>query len=123
MRIVLSNDSRQAIWEQIAQQIKDAIMKGELSAGDSLPSIRALARELRISVITTKKAYDELEKERFVDSVQGKGSFVAAQDSALMQEKRLKVIEDRLGEALMEARMLGLDYGQLEQMLRILWEE
>jgi len=123
MRIVLSNDSRQAIWEQIAQQIKDAIMKGELSAGDPLPSIRALARELRISVITTKKAYDELEKERFVDSVQGKGSFVAAQDSALMQEKRLKVIEDRLGEALMEARMLGLDYGQLEQMLRILWEE
>ena len=123
MRIVLSNDSRQAIWEQIAQQIKDAIMKGELSAGDSLPSIRALARELRISVITTKKAYDELEKERFVDSVQGKGSFVSAQDSALMQEKRLKVIEDRLGEALMEARMLGLDYGQLEQMLRILWEE
>jgi len=123
MRIVLSNDSRQAIWEQIAQQIKDAIMKGELSAGDSLPSIRALARELRISVITTKKAYDELEKERFVDSVQGKGSFVAAQDSALMQEKRLKVIEDRLGEALMEARMLGFDYGQLERMLRILWEE
>ncbi|HPY94652.1 MAG TPA: GntR family transcriptional regulator [Clostridia bacterium] len=123
MRIVLSNDSRQAIWEQIAQQIKDAIMKGELSAGDPLPSIRALARELRISVITTKKAYDELEKERFVDSVQGKGSFVAAQDSALMQEKRLKVIEDRLGEALMEARMLGLEYGQLEQMLRILWEE
>ena len=123
MRIVLSNDSRQAIWEQIAQQIKDAIMKGELSAGDSLPSIRALARELRISVITTKKAYDELEKERFVDSVQGKGSFVSAQDSALMQEKRLKVIEDRLGEALMEARMLGFDYGQLERMLRILWEE
>ena len=123
MRIVLSNDSRQAIWEQIAQQIKDAIMKGELSAGDPLPSIRALARELRISVITTKKAYDELEKERFVDSVQGKGSFVAAQDSALMQEKRLKVIEDRLGEALMEARMLGFDYGQLERMLRILWEE
>lgn len=123
MRIVLSNDSRQAIWEQIAQQIKDAIMKGELSAGDPLPSIRALARELRISVITTKKAYDELEKERFVDSVQGKGSFVSAQDSALMQEKRLKVIEDRLGEALMEARMLGFDYGQLEQMLRILWEE
>ena len=123
MRIVLSNDSRQAIWEQIAQQIKDAIMKGELSAGDPLPSIRALARELRISVITTKKAYDELEKERFVDSVQGKGSFVAAQDSALMQEKRQKVIEDRLGEALMEARMLGLEYGQLEQMLRILWEE
>jgi len=123
MRIVLSNDSRQAIWEQIAQQIKDAIMKGELSAGDPLPSIRALARELRISVITTKKAYDELEKERFVDSVQGKGSFVSAQDSALMQEKRLKVIEDRLGEALMEARMLGFDYGQLERMLRILWEE
>ncbi len=123
MRIVLSNDSRLAIWEQIVEQIKDAIMKGELSPGDPLPSIRALARDLRISVITTKRAYDELEAERFVESIQGKGSFVAAQDSAMMREKRLKSIEARLSEALIEARLLGFDYEELEQMLRILWEE
>ena len=123
MRIVLSNDSRLAIWEQIVEQIKDDIMKGELSPGDPLPSIRALARDLRISVITTKRAYDELEAERFVESIQGKGSFVAAQDSAMMREKRLKSIEARLSEALIEARLLGFDYEELEQMLRILWEE
>jgi len=123
MRIVLSNDSRQAIWEQIADQIKDAIMKGDLSPGDPLPSIRALARDLRISVITTKRAYDELEAERFVESVQGKGSFVAAQDTAMMREKRLKTIEERLSEALIEARLLGFEYEELERMLRILWEE
>ena len=123
MRIVLSNDSRLAIWEQIVEQIKDAIMKGELSPGDPLPSIRALARDLRISVITTKRAYDELEAERFVESIQGKGSFVAAQDTAMMREKRLKSIEARLSEALIEARLLGFDYEELEQMLRILWEE
>ena len=123
MRIVLSNASGQNIYEQIIDQIKDAIMKGDLNPGDALPSIRALARDLRISVITTKRAYDELEAERFVESIQGKGSFVAAQDSAMMREKRLKSIEARLSEALIEARLLGFDYEELEQMLRILWEE
>ena len=123
MRIVLSNDSRQAIWEQIVEQIKDAIMKGDLNPGDPLPSIRALARDLRISVITTKRAYDELEAERFVESIQGKGSFVAAQDTALMQEKRLKAIEAALSQAILEARLTGFDYTQLEHMLQVLWEE
>lgn len=123
MRIVLSNDSRLAIWEQIVEQVKDAIMKGDLNPGDPLPSIRQLARDLRISVITTKRAYDELEAERFVESVQGKGSFVAAQDTALMREKRLKTIEARLSEAILEARLLGFEHEELEQMLRVLWEE
>ncbi len=123
MRIVVSNDSKLAIWEQIAEQIKDAIIKGELSPGDPLPSIRTLARELRISVITTKRAYDELEQERYVDSVQGKGSFVSSQDNAMMQEKRLKNIETKLSEAMIEARMMGFEYKDLEGMLRILWEE
>lgn len=123
MRIVLSNDSRLAIWEQIVEQIKDAIMKGDLNPGDPLPSIRQLARDLRISVITTKRAYDELEAERFVESVQGKGSFVAVQDTALMREKRLKTIEARLSEAILEARLLGFEHEELEQMLRVLWEE
>lgn len=123
LRIVLSNDSRRAIWEQIAEQIRDAILQGELSPGDALPSIRALARELRISVITTKRAYDELEREKFVESIQGKGSFVATQDSELMREKRLNAIEQKLSEALIEARLNGLNYDDVEQMLRVLWEE
>lgn len=123
LRIVLSNDSKRAIWEQIADQVKDAILQGELQAGDPLPSIRALARELRISVITTKRAYDELEKEKFVESIQGKGSFVATQDSELMREKRLNAIEEKLSEALIEARLNGLSYEEVEQMLRVLWEE
>ena len=123
LRIVLSNDSRRAIWEQIAEQIRDAILQGELSPGDALPSIRALARELRISVITTKRAYDELEREKFVESIQGKGSFVATQDSELMREKRLNAIEQKLSEALIEARLNRLNYDDVEQMLRVLWEE
>ncbi|MGI6235056.1 MAG: GntR family transcriptional regulator [Christensenellales bacterium] len=123
MRIVLQNDSGRAIYEQIAEQIKDAIMKGDLQPGDPLPSIRALARDLRISVITTKRAYDELEAERFVESIQGKGSFVATQDSAMMREKRLHTIESRLSEALLEARLMGLAYEEIERMLRTLWEE
>ncbi len=112
-----------AIWEQITEQIKDAIIKGDLSPGDPLPSIRALARDLRISVITTKRAYDELEQERYIDSIQGKGSFVSSQDNALMQEKRLKNIESKLLEALIDARLMGFTYEDLEKMLRILWEE
>ncbi|MDI9520375.1 MAG: GntR family transcriptional regulator [Bacillota bacterium] len=123
MKIVLSNDSKLTIWEQITEQIKDAIIKGELNPGDPLPSIRSLARDLRISVITTKRAYDELEAERYVDSIQGKGSFVAAQDNAMMREKRLKNIENKLSEALIEARIMGFKYEDLEKMLRILWEE
>ena len=123
MRIVLSNDSGQAIYLQIVEQVKDAIMKGDLQPGDPLPSIRALARELRISVITTKRAYDELEQERFLESVQGKGSFVATQDSEMMREKRLHTIESRLSEALLEARLMGLTYEEIEGMLRVLWEE
>ena len=123
LRIVLSNDSGRAIYEQIADQVKDAIMKGDLMPGDPLPSIRALARDLRISVITTKRAYDELEQERFIESIQGKGSFVATQDTGLMREKRLKTIETKLSEALIESRLMGLDYDDVENMLRVLWEE
>lgn len=123
MRIVLSNDSGKAIYEQIVDQVKDAILSGELKTGDPLPSIRVLARDLRISVITTKRAYDELEKERFIESIQGKGSFVAAQDSGLMREMRLHAMEGKLQEALLEARLMGLTLSEVADMLRVLWEE
>lgn len=123
MRIVLSNASGQNIYEQIIDQIKDAIMKGDLNPGDALPSIRALARDLRISVVSTKRAYDELEAEAFIETIPGKGSFVATQDTALMREKRLHGIEQRLSEAVLEARLMGLEFEEITQMLRILWEE
>ncbi len=123
MRIVLSNASGQNIYEQIIDQIKDAIMKGDLAPGDALPSIRALARDLRISVVSTKRAYDELEAEAFIETIPGKGSFVATQDTALMREKRLFGIEQKLSEAALEARLMGMSYDDMAQMLRILWEE
>lgn len=123
MRIVLSNATGQAIYEQIIDQIKDAIMKGDLNPGDPLPSIRALARDLRISVVTTKRAYDELEAEAFIETLPGKGSFVAAQDTALMREKRLHGMEQKLSEAVLDARLMGMELEEMAQLLRILWEE
>ena len=97
MKIVLSNTSKEPIYEQIKRQIKESILRGELKEEEPLPSIRQLARDLRISVITTKRAYDELEKEGLITSVVGKGSFVAGQNRTFLREKRLKWIEERLG--------------------------
>ncbi|NLY68140.1 MAG: GntR family transcriptional regulator, partial [Tissierellia bacterium] len=96
MRIIISNSSNEPIYEQISKQIKAQILKGELKEGDLLPSIRGLARDLQISVITTKRAYEELEKEGFIETVQGKGSYVAGQNKELMREKKLNIIEEKL---------------------------
>lgn len=123
MRIIVSNSSSEPIYEQIASQIKGMIIKGELEEGDALPSIRGLAKDLQISVITTKRAYEELEKEGFIETMQGKGSFVAMQNKELMKEKRLKVIEEKLTEVVAESRLLGLEYKEVEEMLKILFEE
>ena len=123
MRILISNSSPDPIYEQIVRQIKGQIIAGELAEGEPLPSIRKLAHELQISVITTKRAYEELEKEGLIDSVGGKGTFVASQNQEFLREKRLKVVEEKLSEALSDARMLGVSYGELGEMLRLLWEE
>lgn len=123
MRIIVSNSSDEPIYEQISSQIKSMIIKGELDAGEALPSIRGLARDLQISVITTKRAYDELEKEGFIETMQGKGSFVAMQNKELMKEKKLKIIEDKLTEVVKESKFLGLKYSEIEEMLKILFEE
>lgn len=123
MKIIISNSSDEPIYEQISKQIKGMILKGELKEGDLLPSIRGLARDLQISVITTKRAYDELEKEGFIEIVQGKGSFVAAQNKELMKEKKLKIIEEKLVEVVEESKLLGLSYEEIEEMLKILFEE
>ena len=123
MKIIVSNSSNQPIYEQISIQIKGMILKGRLNEGDLLPSIRGLAKDLQISVITTKRAYDELEKEGFIETVQGKGSYVAGQNKELMREKKLKIIEEKLFEVVEESKLLGLNYKEVEEMLRILFEE
>ena len=123
MRIIISNSSDEPIYEQISSQIKSMIIKGILDVGEGLPSIRGLARDLQISVITTKRAYDELEKEGFIETMQGKGSFVAVQNKELMKEKKLNIIEDKLTEIVKESKILGLKYSEVEAMLIILFEE
>lgn len=123
MRIIVSNSSSEPIYEQISSQIKGMILKGKLNEGDLLPSIRGLAKDLQISVITTKRAYDELEKEGFIETVQGKGSYVAGQNKELMREKKLKIIEEKLFEVVEESKLLGLSYKEVGEMLRILFEE
>lgn len=123
MNIIISNSSDKAIYEQIAEQIKDHIMKGLLEESEPLPSIRSLAKELHISVITTKRAYDELEKEGFIVTMAGKGSYVAAQNKELLRESRIKIVEEKLSEAVIAAKSAGLTIDELEEMLKFFYEE
>lgn len=123
MNIIISNLSREPIYEQIVSQIKTLIMKGELTEAEVLPSIRNLARELQISVITTKRAYDELEKEGFIVTVPGKGTYVAAQNKELIREARLKVIEEKMFEAVLAAQSIDLTLEEMQQMLKLFYEE
>lgn len=123
MRIIILNGSGQPIYDQITDQIKNLILNGELSEGEQLPSIRNLAKELQISVITTKRAYEELEREGFIETVAGKGSFVAVQDKELLREKKLQIIEEKLQSAVIEAKQLGLTIEELNEMLTILYGE
>ncbi len=122
MKILISNASEQPIYEQILCQIKAAIIQGELKEGEILPSIRNLAKEVGVSVITTKRAYEELEKEGFVETVKGKGTFVAAQNKELLREKenknyrrkiKMKVIED--------SKLLDISYEEILEILKILY--
>jgi len=123
MRILIANSSPDPIYEQIVRQFKTQIIAGDLAEGEPLPSIRKLALDLQISVITTKRAYDELEAEGFIDTVAGKGTFVAAQNAEFLREKRMKVVEEKLAAAVEEARLMGMRYDQLAEMLRLLCEE
>lgn len=122
MNIIISNSVGEPIYEQITKQIKNLIFSGELCAGDSLPSIRNLAQELKISVITTKRAYEELEHEGFIETIPGKGSYIAGQNKELLKEKRIKLIEDKLLDAVEESRLIGLSLDDLKEMLDILYD-
>lgn len=123
MNIIISNSSNQPIYDQIVTQIRASILNGELMDAIPLPSIRNLAKELQISVITTKRAYDELEREGYIVTVPGKGSYVAAQNKELLYEKRLKDVEDKLAEAVSAAKFIQLSLEQLQEMLNLFYEE
>ena len=120
MEIIISNASDKPIYEQISSQIKDAILNGEMMEGEALPSIRALAGKLHVSVITTKRAYSDLEALGFVETVQGKGSFVAGGNLELLREERLRQVESHLERALVDARAAGITVSELHDMLDVL---
>ncbi len=123
MDILIRNTGDQPIYEQIVQQIKHLILKGELAEGTPLPSMRLLAKELRISVITTKRAYEELEREGFITTVTGKGSFVAGKNIELVREEYLRRIETLLGQSVDLAREGNIPFDQVLEMLNVLYEE
>ncbi|BCK84444.1 GntR family transcriptional regulator [Pusillibacter faecalis] len=123
MELVIRNTTNQPIYDQIYSQIKAQIIAGKLSPGEALPSIRALAKDLRISVITTKRAYDELEADGFLFTVAGKGCFVAEKNLDLIREQKLKELEDHLDAAVELAAQCGISSAQLQEMLRILLRE
>ena len=122
MNLIISNASGKPIYEQIYTQVKNCIISGELSPGDALPSIRALAKDLRISVITTTRAYDELERDGFIDRVPGKGCYVAEQHLELVREAHLKQIEDHMTEIVTLAAGCSLSEEDTVRMLRLIWE-
>ena len=121
MDIIISNASDKPIYEQITAQMKNLILNGTLAEGAQLPSMRALANDLRISVITTKRAYADLEAQGFIETVQG--SFVAGGNMELLREERLKHIEDLMARAVEEARSAGVAPGELHDMLDLLMED
>jgi len=123
MQIIISNSSKEPIYEQITNQIKSLILAGELQEGTAIPSMRNLAKDLQISVITTKRAYEELEKAGFIYSIVGKGSFVAEQNLEVIREKKLKVIEEQLSAVIANSREIGLSLDELKELLTILYEE
>lgn len=123
MELIIRNVTNQPIYDQIYSQIKSQIIAGQLRPGEALPSIRALAKDLKISVITTKRAYDELEAQGLIDTVAGKGCFVAEKNLDLIREQQLRELESHLSAAAGLARSCGLSRRELEEMLGVLLEE
>lgn len=121
MDIIISNSSGEAIYEQIVSQIKAQIMSGQLAEGDALPSMRTLAQALRISVITTKRAYEELERDGFIVSQTGKGSFVKGQNKELVREEYLRQTEQLITQACEKARVGGITVDELHELIDIIY--
>ena len=122
MNIIITNSGGVPIYEQIASQIKALILSGELKEGDPLPSMRALAQDLRVSIITTKRSYEILETEGLIESYTGRGSFVSAQNPELLREQNLRSIEAKLNEAVDIAKRSGVDRAELTEILGMLYD-
>ena len=123
MLILIDNKSGAPIYDQIFTQIKGHILSGELKPDEALPSIRALAKDLRISVITTKRAYEELERSGFIYTIPGKGSFVSAKNTELMREDHLKQMEAHMTALRSLAQLTGLSREEVQEMWNLMWEE
>lgn len=122
MDIIISNASGKPIYEQITSQIKTMILNGTLKEGEALPSMRLLAKELRISVITTKRAYEDLERDGFIETATGRGSFVAGKNLEFVREEHLRMIEEKLQEAVNLARTARIDRDEINEILELLYE-
>lgn len=123
MQILITNQSKEPIYEQIKNQMIGHILNGELEAGAAIPSMRRLAKDLQISVITTKRAYKELEEAGYIYSVVGKGSFVAEHNIEMMREKKLKIIEEQLMVVIENSKEMDISLEELQQLVSILYEE
>lgn len=123
MEIFISNSSGKPIYEQITMQIKNMILSGELKAGDSLPSMRLLAKELRISVITTKRAYEDLERDGFITTLVGKGSFVSETNTELVKEEQFRIVEEFLLKAIDCAKASDIKLDELKSLMDMLYKE
>ncbi len=121
MKILLQNNSNQPIYEQIKEQIKANILQGKVEPGTPLPSMRELASDLGVSLITTKRAYVDLEQ--FVTSIRGKGTFVKEQDASIMKEKQFIVIEDLAKELTKQAKLIGMDLKEINEIISLIYEE
>ncbi|GIP19465.1 GntR family transcriptional regulator [Paenibacillus montaniterrae] len=123
MNIIISNSSGEPIYIQILNQIRKSILSGELREGDSLPSIRQLAKDLQVSIITTKRAYEELEKEQLIDTVIGKGCFVSGANQDFIREQRMKRLEKKLQEIIQDSKELNMSQQELLEYITLLFEE
>lgn len=123
MEILISNSDKRPIYEQITAQLKGQILAGRLAAGEALPSIRLLAKELRISVITTKRAYEELERDGFIATIPGKGSFVAAKNHEFLREEHLRMVEEHLEKAVKAATTGNISRQEVDELLDLIYQQ
>ena len=123
MNIIISNSSNMPLYEQVKEQIKNGIVSNELKTGELLPSIRSLARDLKISVITTKNAYEELEKEGYVETIPGKGTYVANKNAEIIKDEQLQKIEQLIEKAVTIAKISSISKKEMEEILNILYGE
>jgi len=123
MDLIISNNSNVPIYEQIVNKIKKAILENELKEDEILPSVRNLSKDLRISFLTVKKAYDELEREGFIKTVQGKGSFVLPRNDNLVKEEQIKIIEKHIDEIITISRIAGISKNEIIDLFKSMYEE